>query len=46
VVSFPDGTEGATVEDYIHCADLALYRSKAAGRNRVTHYADMAGIER
>jgi diguanylate cyclase (GGDEF)-like protein len=45
VVSFPDGTEGSTVEDYIHCADLALYRSKAAGRNRVTHYADMAGIE-
>ncbi len=44
VVSFPDGATGATVEDYIHCADLALYRSKAAGRNCVTHYADMAGV--
>jgi diguanylate cyclase (GGDEF)-like protein len=43
-VSFLDGTEGATEEDYIHCADLALYRSKAAGRNQVTHYADMAGV--
>lgn len=30
-----------TVENYIHHADLALYRSKAEGRNRVTRYEDM-----
>ncbi len=40
-VSFPDGAAVKTVEEYVHCADLALYRSKIEGRNRVTHYADM-----
>ncbi len=39
-VFFPDGANVKTVEEYVHCADLALYRSKIEGRNRVIHYMD------
>ncbi len=31
-----------SVEDFFHCADTALYYSKEHGRNRVTHYAQIA----
>lgn len=41
VVSVPDGGGVRTVGEYFHCADLAMYRSKAAGRNCVTHFADI-----
>jgi diguanylate cyclase (GGDEF)-like protein len=42
----PDtGTAPLTAEDLLHCADAALYRAKAAGRNRIetaiaSHAAD------
>ncbi len=29
-----------TVEESIHCADKAMYRAKAAGRNRVELYPE------
>jgi diguanylate cyclase (GGDEF)-like protein len=42
VATYPDNE---TVEDLIHQADLALYRSKALGRNRVSGTATLAVVE-
>jgi len=36
IATFPDDV--STVEDVVDKADLALYRSKQSGRNRVTFY--------
>mgnify|MGYP001586323580 CR=1 FL=1 len=36
IAGFP--RDVSTVEDVLDKADLALYRSKKSGRNRVTHY--------
>jgi diguanylate cyclase len=43
VATFPtkDAVATATVEDYLHGADVALYNSKHSGRNRVTHIAQL-----
>ena len=37
--------ENETVDDLIHQADLALYRSKALGRNRVSGTAPLTVVE-
>ncbi len=42
VATYPDND---TVEDLIHQADLALYRSKALGRNRVSGAAALAVVQ-
>jgi diguanylate cyclase (GGDEF)-like protein/putative nucleotidyltransferase with HDIG domain len=42
VATYP---QNETVEDLIHQADLALYRSKALGRNRVSGAATLAVVE-
>ena len=42
VATYP---ENETVEDLIHNADLALYRSKALGRNRVSGAATLAVVQ-
>ena len=42
VATYPDND---TVEDLIHQADLALYRSKALGRNRVSGAATLTVVE-
>jgi diguanylate cyclase (GGDEF)-like protein len=41
VATYP---QNETVEDLIHQADLALYRSKALGRNRVSGAANLAVV--
>jgi len=46
VVTFPGSETPKTVGEYIHNADLALYQSKSAGRNRVTSYAALTASER
>ncbi|MHB8742734.1 MAG: GGDEF domain-containing protein [Sulfuricaulis sp.] len=42
VATLPGDCATETVDAYVHHADLALYRSKALGRNRVFHHADFA----
>lgn len=42
VATIPDDTGTITAKDFYHCADVALYQSKGAGRNRITHYAACA----
>lgn len=37
--------ENPSIEAMVASADRALYASKQAGRNRVTHAADLAGVE-
>ncbi|HVO93187.1 MAG TPA: diguanylate cyclase [Terriglobales bacterium] len=46
VATVPDVSRTSTAKDFYRCADIALYQSKGAGRNRVTHYSHCAGINR
>lgn len=41
IATFPDGERILSVKDCFRHADLALYRSKADGRNRVTHFSQV-----
>jgi diguanylate cyclase (GGDEF)-like protein len=45
IVTFPDGHGDRTIEDIVHLADLALYRSKECGRNCVTHCSQLPEAE-
>ena len=40
VTSLIHGGTGKSIDDYVEEADQALYASKVAGRNRVTHFED------
>ncbi|MEJ2377963.1 MAG: diguanylate cyclase [Pseudolabrys sp.] len=42
IATIPNDTGTITAKDFYHCADVALYQSKGAGRNRITHYAACA----
>jgi GGDEF domain-containing protein len=42
VATLAGGTLAA--EEFVAQADQALYHSKAAGRNCVTHWLDLAGV--
>lgn len=42
VATIPDVHGTATAKDFQRCADVALYQSKGAGRNCITHYASCA----
>jgi diguanylate cyclase (GGDEF)-like protein len=46
VATIPDIYGTNTAKDFYRCADIALYQSKGAGRNRVTHYSRCAEISR
>jgi len=46
VATIPDVYRTSTAKDFYRCADIALYQSKGAGRNRVTHYSHCAEISR
>jgi diguanylate cyclase (GGDEF)-like protein len=46
IATLPDDIGTATLGAYVHHADLALYRSKTQGRNRVTHYASFTSDEK
>lgn len=42
VATIPDAAGTVTAKDFHRCADIALYQSKGAGRNCITHYASCA----
>lgn len=42
VLTFPDRPYAEPSSTYVQRADMALYASKAAGRNCVTHFSDLA----
>ena len=42
VATIPDTAGTVTAKDFHRCADIALYQSKGAGRNCITHYASCA----
>jgi diguanylate cyclase (GGDEF)-like protein len=42
VATIPDESGTVTAKDFHRCADIALYQSKGAGRNCITHYASCA----
>ncbi len=42
VATIPDEYGTVTAKDFHRCADIALYQSKGAGRNCITHYASCA----
>ena len=42
VATIPDEHGTVTAKDFHRCADIALYQSKGAGRNCITHYASCA----
>ena len=44
VATIPDGFGTNTTKDFYRCADVALYQSKGAGRNRITHYSSCTCI--
>ena len=44
--TIPDLYGTSTAKDFYRCADVALYQSKGAGRNRVTHYSHCADISK
>lgn len=46
IATLPDDVGTGTLGAYVHHADLALYRSKNLGRNRVTHYANFTSDEK
>ena len=46
IATIPDGNDTSTTKDFHHNADIALYQSKSAGRNCVTHYASSQPLGR
>jgi len=42
IATIPDDFGTDTTKDFYRCADVALYQSKGAGRNRITHYSSCA----
>jgi diguanylate cyclase (GGDEF)-like protein len=42
IATIPNEFGIKSAEEFFQCADIALYHSKECGRNRVTHFADIA----
>ena len=42
IATMPDERSAHVTEDLFQCADIALYYNKEHGRNRVTHYSQIA----
>jgi diguanylate cyclase (GGDEF)-like protein len=46
VATTPSDHQITNADEFFRCADVALYQSKSAGRDRVTHYAAQAPMPR